>query len=72
MNLLMRLKPCSSPFFEDFNFSVCLDTVGYFLHNFESNLTVVFCVDKLIFHSLISFSVLVSFHYVAKRPLPVT
>ena len=45
-------------FFQGFNFSACLDTVGYFLHIFELNLTGVFCVKELICNSVISLSFL--------------
>jgi hypothetical protein len=59
-------------FFEGFTFSVCLDTVGYFLHIFELNLTGVFCIHELICNSVIPGTFLGSLHKVVRRPLPVT
>jgi hypothetical protein len=56
MKLLTRLKPLLSPFFEGFNFSACLDTVGYCVHIFVLDLTGVFCLEELMFNSVIPFS----------------
>jgi len=55
MKLLTHLKVFYLHFFEVFNFSVSLDTVGYFLYSFELSLTGVFCVHAVTFHSAISF-----------------
>ena len=55
MKLLMHLKLFCLLFFDGFNFSASLVTVGYFLHTFELYLTGVFCVHEIRFNSAISF-----------------